>query len=84
MLSWAAAVVPSQWYKGDLALLLVGLANRLAILPELIQLDREKSWQITSQRSEDVTLRLSDSGTHDVSTSDARNSIHRGIATACA
>jgi hypothetical protein len=84
VLSWVAAVVPSQWYKGDLSHLIVGLTDRLASLPELVQADGAKSWQLALQKSKDETCRLSDSRVHDVRPPDTRDTLHRGLATACA
>jgi hypothetical protein len=84
MLSSLSPVVPSQWYKGEFSHLMCVLNDRLASLTELVQADGAKSWQLASQKSEDETLRLSDSGIHDLRTPNTRSSIHRGRATACA
>jgi hypothetical protein len=84
VLSTVADGLPPEWYIGDLGLLLRKLADRLSILPELVQADGSKSWQIASKKSEDDGLRLPHSGIHDVRTPDTRDPIHRCIATSCA
>ena len=84
VLSWVTFRVPSQWYNGDLSRLIGGLTDRLSCLPELVQADGAKSWQLAPEKSKDDTLRLSDFGVHDVRTPDTRGSLHRGRANACA
>jgi hypothetical protein len=84
VLSWSTCIAPSRWYNGDLNSLIGVLTDRLASLTELVQADAAKSWQLAPQKSKDDTLRLSDSGIHDVRTPDTRTPIRRGGATACA
>jgi hypothetical protein len=85
VLSWCTSAVSSQWYSGNLNSLICVLTDRLASLTELVQADAAKSWQLASQKSKkDDTLRLSDSGIHDVGTPDTRSPIRGGGATACA
>jgi hypothetical protein len=84
VLSWFPCIALPRWYDGDLDSLMARLTARLASLTELVQADRAKSWQLAPQKSKDDTLRLSDSGIHNVGTPDTRSSIHRGVATACA
>jgi hypothetical protein len=82
VLSWVGSIVPLRWYKGDLSHVICLLNDRLARLTEIVQADGAKSWQIATQKSENETLRLSDSGIHDVRTPDTRRAIHRGRAIA--
>jgi hypothetical protein len=84
VLSWVASAVPTEWYNGDLSRLLGGLTERLDCLPELVQADGAKSWQIAPQKRKDDALRLSDFGVHDVRTPDARDTPHCGRTNACA
>ena len=82
VLSWAAAVIPSEWYKGDLSLLVVTLVDRFPNLMELVQADRAKSVRLIQQKSKNDILRLSGSRIHNVGASDARSSVHRRVAAA--
>jgi hypothetical protein len=84
VLSWVEAIVPLQWYKGDLSRLIDRLTERLSGLNELIQADAAKSRLLAPQKSDDDTLRLSDSGIHGVRASDARDTPDPDTATACA
>jgi hypothetical protein len=84
VLSWVESTIPSDWYSGDLSQLIGRLTVRLDNLAELVQADGAQSWQVALQKSKDDSLRLSDSGVHDVRTAEPRDTLHRGPATACA
>jgi hypothetical protein len=71
-----------HWYKGDLAELIDTLTDRLANLPELIQEDASRIWRPFQQKNIDETVRLSDSGIHDVGTPGTRSAVPRRRATA--
>jgi hypothetical protein len=74
------AVVPWQWYNGNLRRLLDGLIHRLSDLAELVERDARTSRYLANQDSEHDTLRLSDSRIHKLRTPDTRSTVHRGLA----
>jgi hypothetical protein len=74
--------IQSHWYKGDLAELTERLTDRLANLAELVQNDASRNWLAFRQKNIDETLRLSDSGIHDLGTPEARSAFYRRRATA--
>jgi hypothetical protein len=78
-----AAPLESRWYSGNLRALLDSLIQRLVELPELVQQDlAEISRRTPRNRIDDETLRLSNSGLHNVGASDSRSFFRRGRATA--
>jgi hypothetical protein len=74
--------IQPQWYRGDLAELNDRLTDRLADLSGLIQEDASKNWRAFRQKNIDETLRLSDSGIHELGTPGARGAFYRRRATA--
>jgi hypothetical protein len=71
-----------QWHKGDLGELLERLTERLANLPDLVQENASRNWHVFRQKSIDETLRLPNSGIHELGTSDERSAVSRRRATA--
>jgi hypothetical protein len=80
VLSAATAIVPLQWYNGDLRSLSDALIHRLAHLTELVQTDATRSKHFVRQNTKNDTLRLSDSGIHKLRTPDTRSAIRRDLA----
>jgi hypothetical protein len=80
VLSWAGSILPSRWYNGDLRGLMGELFHRLSNLTELVEKDSTKCRQFVPKNSENDTLRLSDSGIHQLRTPDTRSALYRDLA----
>jgi hypothetical protein len=84
VLSCVIGCIAPQWYKGNIDALLGCLADRLGKLSELVDADATKNWQVIQQKIKNEPMRLSDSGIHDLRTSDARSALPRDPSVACA
>jgi hypothetical protein len=77
VLGTLAHIMEPQWHKGDLIVLFERLNERLVNLGDLVQKNASRHWRVFEKRSIDDTLRLPDSGIHDVGTSDERGTVSR-------
>jgi hypothetical protein len=70
-----------RWYTGSFAELSEKLTDRLANLHELVQENASRNWPVFQQKT-DGTLRLSNSGIHDLGTPNARSAVYGRLANA--
>jgi hypothetical protein len=80
ILGFAASIIPSQWYNGDLHRLMDELSHRVCHITELVQKDVTNTQHFTLQEIENDTLRLSDPGIYVFRTPNTRSTIYRDLA----
>ena len=80
ILGFAASIIPSQWYNGDLHGLTKELSHRVRHLAELVRKDLTNTQHFTLQEIQNDALRLSDPGIHVFRTPNTRSTVYRDLA----